>query len=79
MENNNIFVGMPFLSVITNFSVNGDFERIHLVMERKISNREQNQIKGKSQPAVNRFWNGPDFGNVIDKHSNAKHYQAEQN
>ena len=67
MENNNIFAGMPVLTLITNFSETGNFERIHMVMERKISSSNQNQIKRKSIPNTHRFWNGPDFNQTIER------------
>jgi hypothetical protein len=67
MENNNIFAGMPVLTLITNFSQTGNFERIHLVMERKLSGQSQNQSRKKAIPNINRFWNGPDFEQTIDR------------
>jgi len=68
MENNNIFAGMPVLSLITNFSESGNFERIHLVMDRKLSGTTQNQSRKKHVSKFNRFWNGPDFGQLVDQH-----------
>jgi len=67
MENTNIFAGMPVLTLITNFSQTETFERIHLVMERKITSDNQNQTRRKSIPNINRFWNGPDFNQTIER------------
>jgi len=67
MENSNIFAGMPVLTLITNFSQTGNFERIHLVMDRKLSGHTQNQIRTKAVPNVNKFWNGPDFDQTIKR------------
>ena len=66
MENNNIFAGMPVLTLITNFSQSGSFERIHLVTERKISGQLQNQLRVKTGLSNKRFWNGPNFKLRID-------------
>jgi len=67
MENNNIFAGMPVLTLITNFCESGNFERIHLVMERKLNGQTQNQSRRRNIPKVNRFWNGPDFEQVLER------------
>ena len=59
MNNYPLFADMPVLSMITNFSKNGNFERIYLVMERSPESRAKNELR-KAQPSETRsLWNGP--------------------
>lgn len=57
-----LFANMPVLSMITNFSRNGDFERIYLVMENPPENRFKNERRQSRPVPVRNTWNGPAHG-----------------
>ena len=59
MENNQLFAGLPFLAVITNFSAEGDFEKFYMVLKSKKEDAENSRKKPIGQPARNSVWNGP--------------------
>ena len=59
MKTDDIFAGMPMLSIVTNFAHNGDFERIYLVMERQHGAASQNYKRKASPIAAHSHWNGP--------------------
>lgn len=49
--------GLPMLSLITNFSPSGDFEKIYLVMERRP--KEVLIRKRRALLPLQSAWNGP--------------------
>jgi hypothetical protein len=60
MENNQFFAGAPVLSLITNFSDNGGFERIYMVMNHLPQRAASNQMRRPAPQEHNRrTWNGP--------------------
>lgn len=59
MNNYPLFADMPVLSMITNFSKNGNFERIYLVMERSPENRAKNEVRKAKSGETRSLWNGP--------------------
>ncbi len=60
MENNQLFYGTPVLSLITNFSKSGDFERVYMVMGRELPSRPARNQMRQAEPAPSRNgWNGP--------------------
>jgi hypothetical protein len=59
MKNEQIFAGMPVLTLITNFSHEGEFEKIYMVMERKKDDVSCNQKRKRALPPIHSTWNGP--------------------
>lgn len=62
METNAIFAGMPVLSLITNFTPDGQFERIHLVTGRPVSSKHVRNQMRRNLPVADEAqtaWNGP--------------------
>lgn len=62
MSQYSIFANMPVLSMITNFSPTGDFERVYLVMENSPENRSRNERRTARNVPVRNTWNGPKAG-----------------
>jgi hypothetical protein len=59
MDNNQLFAGTPVLSLITNFSRSGDFEKIYMVMGHLPERTGSNRMRQPSSQKTNSFWNGP--------------------
>jgi len=59
MENNQFFAGTPVLTLITNFSNNGNFEKIYMVMGHLPEKTASNQMRNNTQSKKRGFWNGP--------------------
>ena len=59
MDNNQFFAGTPVLSLITNFSGNGDFEKIYMVMGHLPERTATNQMRKPSRIENRSLWNGP--------------------
>jgi hypothetical protein len=61
MENKPSFSGTPVLSLITNFSSNGSFERIYMVMGNPLpTNQVSNRKRQNRFPDSSLHWNGPE-------------------
>ncbi|HRH33854.1 MAG TPA: hypothetical protein PKY12_02300 [Catalimonadaceae bacterium] len=60
MKNEPLFAEMPVLSIVTNFSTNGNFERVYLVYADARENSRQNKPR-RTKPtfAISNTWNGP--------------------
>lgn len=60
MENSQLFYGTPVLSLITNFSRTGDFERVYMVMGRELPGKQVRNEMRQAEPKASRSgWNGP--------------------
>jgi len=59
MDTNQFFAGTPVLSLITNFSGDGGFEKIYMVMSHLPERTATNQMRRPSQEKTRGFWNGP--------------------
>lgn len=59
MDNNQFLAGMPVLGLITNFSGNGGFEKIYMVMGHLPEQTASNQMRQPSREERRGFWNGP--------------------
>jgi len=59
MDNNHFFAGTPVLSLITNFSENGDFEKIYMVMGHLPERTATNQMRRPARTENRSLWNGP--------------------
>jgi len=57
---NHLFAEMPVLSIVTNFSSNGDFERIYLITEHSGDKKSDANKKRKTKmEQMFSAWNGP--------------------
>jgi hypothetical protein len=59
MNNEPIFAGLPLMAFITNFSPDGNFEKIYVVMKEKKEYSGGNEIKRRALPTACSVWNGP--------------------
>lgn len=59
MNTQQLFAEMPMLSIVTNFSTAGDFERVYLVVENNLNEKKQNQKKRLRSLVQPSAWNGP--------------------
>jgi hypothetical protein len=68
MNNNHLFADIPVLGLITNFSENGDFEKIFMVVESRPKQRIGSRLRRSLVSPQDRIWNGPDFSSLMEKH-----------
>ena len=60
MESQTLLAGMPVLSLVTNFTPDGGFERIHLITGHKAAPKAvQNRMRSQSEREAHAAWNGP--------------------
>lgn len=62
MNNEPLFTEMPVLSIVTNFSTNGNFERVYLVYADSREDGRKNKPRRKPAYAISNTWNGPLLG-----------------
>lgn len=60
MKIDQLFAEMPILSIVTNFSTEGEFERVYLVLPSgKEQAQENKRRQAKSRMLTSNTWNGP--------------------